>query len=204
MAPQLLEARQSIQLREPVSYATNFLRAFNARGAAGTGQFDGYITGRGEFNGMAQIPFMAPTVFNYFPPGYGVPGTTLIGQEFAIMNTGTSIQRANFMNRMIMAGGLGSTTVPIAVALPNSPTGLSLDLADLQALVTADTTSSQLLDELNRRMLYGRMTAQNKSTIQTAVNAITLSPTPTAQQILSRVQQAVYLVATSSQYQVQR
>ncbi len=120
------------------------------------------------------------------------------------MNTGTSIQRANFMNRMIMAGGLGSTTVPIAVALPNSPTGLSLDLADLQALVTADTTSSQLLDELNRRMLYGRMTAQNKSTIQTAVNAITLSPTPTAQQILSRVQQAVYLVATSSQYQVQR
>lgn len=192
------------KLREPVSYATNFLRAFNARGAAGTGQFDGYITGRGEFNGMAQIPFMAPTVFNYFPPGYGVPGTTLIGQEFAIMNTGTSIQRANFMNRMIMAGGLGSTTVPIAVALPNSPTGLSLDLADLQALVTADTTSSQLLDELNRRMLYGRMTAQNKATIQTAVNAITLSPAPTAAQILSRVQQAVYLVATSSQYQVQR
>ncbi|MEQ1606165.1 MAG: DUF1800 family protein [Pyrinomonadaceae bacterium] len=192
------------KLREPVSFATNFLRALNARGAAGTGQFDGFITGRGEFNGMAQIPFMSPTVFNYFPPGYGVPGTTLIGQEFAIMNTGTSIQRANFMNRMIMPGGLGSTTVPIAVAVPNSPTGLSLDFADLQALVTADTTSSQLLDELNRRMLHGTMTAQNKTTIQTAVNSVTLSPTPTAAQILSRVQQAVYLVATSSQYQVQR
>lgn len=192
------------KLREPVSLTTNFLRAMNARGAAGTGQFDGFITGRGEFNGMAQIPFMAPTVFNYFPPGYGVPGTTLIGQEFAIMNTGTSIQRANFMNRMIMPGGLGSATVPIAVALPNSPTGLSLDLADLQALVTADTTSGQLLDELNRRMLYGRMTAQNKSTIQTAVNSIAVSNPPTAQQTLSRVQQALYLVATSSQYQVQR
>ncbi|MFT3746127.1 MAG: DUF1800 family protein [Pyrinomonadaceae bacterium] len=192
------------KLREPVSLTTNFLRALNARGAAGSGQFDGYITGRGEFNGMAQVPFMAPTVFNYFPPGYGVPGTTLIGQEFAIMNTGTSIQRANFMNRMIMAGGLGSTTVPIAVAAPNSPTGLSLDLADLQALVTADTTNNQLLDELNRRLLHGTLTAQNRTTMQTAINSITVSNPPTATQTLSRVQQALYLVATSSQYQVQR
>lgn len=186
------------KLREPVLYATNFLRTFNVRGASGSGQFDGYLTGRGEFNGMAQIPFIAPTVFNFYPPDYGIPGTTLLGPEFAIMTTGTAIQRTNFINRFAF------TVIPIPVSQPNSPTGLSLDFADLQALAAADTTNSQLLDELNRRMLHSTMTAQMKSTIQTAVNSITVSNPPTAAQTLSRVQQAVYLVATSSQYQVQR
>jgi uncharacterized protein (DUF1800 family) len=195
------------KLREPVLFATNFFRTFNVRGAAGSWQFDGYIStangaGRGgrsgQFNGMAQVPFLSPTVFNYFPPGYGVPGTTLNGPEFAIMTTGTAVQRANFINAFTF------TAIPITVVAPDSPTGLSLDFADLQVLVVADTTSGQLLDELNRRMLHNTMSAQMKSTLQTAVNSITLSGTPTADQTLARVRQAVYLVATSSQYQVQR
>jgi uncharacterized protein (DUF1800 family) len=196
------------KLREPVQLATNLFRTFNVRGAAGTGQFDGYLSntggalGRGgrsgAFNGMAQLPFLSPTVFNYFPPDYGVPGTALNGPEFAILTTGTAIQRTNFIQQFVY------NATPITVALPDSPTGLSLDFADLQAMVVEDRTSSLLLDELNRRMMHGTMTAQNKATLQTAVNSITLSTTPTAAQTLDRVRQAIYLVATSSQYQVQR
>lgn len=179
------------KLREPVQFSTNILRAFNVRSADGLSQSDGYITGRSEFTGMSQVPFLSPTVFNFFPPGYVVPGTAMLGPEFAIMTTGTSIQRTNFVNRMVYSNP------PIAGGTTNSPNGTALDFTDLQALNIADNTGNQLVDELNRRMLHGTMSAAMKSTLLTAVTAVTAGD-------IGRVRAAVYLVATSSQYQVQR
>ena len=183
------------KLREPVLYATNICRAFNVRSADGAMQSDGYFTGRSEFNGMAQVPFMSPTVFNFFPPGYVVPGTAMLGPEFAIMTTGTSIQRANFGNRFVF------TSPPIAGGTTNAPNGTSLDFSDLQALAQADVSGGLLVDELNRRMLHSTMSDAMRSTILTAVLAV---PAVTGENFLQRARQAVYLVATSSQYQVQR
>ncbi len=184
------------KLREPVQFATNLLRDFNVRAANNSGQSDGVLTGRSEYTGMGELQFMSPTVFNYFPPGYIIPGTALLGPEFALMTTGTTIQRANFVNRMVF------TAPAIAVSTDTnnggSPLGTSLDFSDLQALSTADSTGGQLVDELNRRMMHGTMSAQMRSTILTAVTNIAASDS------LNRSRQAVYLVATSSQYQVQR
>jgi hypothetical protein len=47
-------------------------------------------------------------------------------------------------------------------------------------------------------MMHGTMTAQNRATILTAVQALPATDT------LGRARAAIYLVATSSQYQVQR
>ena len=184
------------KLREPFQFATNILLNFNVRSADTLGLSDGYLLGRGEYTGMAQIPFQSPTVFNYFPPGYVIPGTGLLGPEFALMTTGTSIQRANFVNRMVFT----SPAVPISAPTNQggAPNGTSLDFSDLQALATADTSGNSLVDELNRRLMHGTMSGSMKSTILTAVTNIT-SADP-----LNRARQAVYLVATSSQYQVQR
>ena len=178
------------KLREPVQFATNLLRTFNVRSADGLSLSDGAFNRISEFNGMAEIPFMSPTVFNYFQPGYIIPNTALNGPEFALMTTGTSIQRANFVNRMVF------NTIPIN--LPDVPNGTSLDFSDLQALSTADSTGNLLMDELNRRMLHSTMSSTMRSTILPVVTSVA-SSNP-----LSRAQQAVYLVATSSQYQVQR
>jgi uncharacterized protein (DUF1800 family) len=186
------------KLREPVEFVTNFLRTFKVTAVDGVSQTDGFLTGRSEFTGMSQIPFQAPTVFNYYPPDYVVPGTTFLGPEFTLMTTGTSIQRANFMNRFIF------TAPAIAVSSPNSPQGMAVDFSDLQNLEIADPTNGTLLDTLNQRMLHGTMSSTMRNSINTAVNSITVSNPPTASQALSRVRQAVYLVATSSQYQVQR
>lgn len=187
------------KLREPVQLMTNFARAFNVRSADGLGLSDGnFVRGRGELNAAGQLPFLSPTVFNYFPPDYVIPGTSLNGPEFAIMTTGTSIARANFFNRMVF------TAPAYSVSMPDSPNGTSYDFSDLQALVIADPTNTMLLDDLNNRMLHGTMTAENRATLQTAINSISVSNPPTATQALNRVRQAVYLIATSSQYQVQR
>lgn len=180
------------KLREPFQFATNLMLNFNVRSSDGSGLSDGYLLGRPEYTGMGQIPFRSPTVFNYFSPDYIIPGTGLLGPEFALMTTGTSIQRANFINRMVF------TAPAIPIGLPNGPNGTSLDFSDLQALAAADTSGNSLLDELNRRMMHGTMSASMKSTILTAVTNIAGTDP------LNRARQAVYLVATSSQYQVQR
>lgn len=183
------------KLREPFQYATNILRTFNVRSADGSTLSDGMFTARSEFTGMQQIPFRSPTVFNYYPPDYVVPGSALLGPEYALMTTGTSIQRANFVNRFVF------TAPAVAVSNPDVPLGTSLDFSDLQALAQADTTGNQLVNELNQRMMYGTMSTEMKNAILTAV--VNIPATSTAN-YLQRARQAVYLIATSSQYQVQR
>ncbi len=176
------------KLREPVQLMTNLFRQVGVTDAAGTGSSDGDIN---RFSSaMAQNVFNAPTVFNFYPPNYIVPGTSLLGPEFAIFNTGTAIGRANFGNSMIYG--------QINVSLPNTPNGTRLNLTELQALATADTTSNQLLDVLNQRLMHGTMSSQMRSQIMTATNAVA-STDP-----LGRARAALYLVITSSQYQVQR
>lgn len=176
------------KLREPVQLMTNLFRQIGVTDAAGTGLSDGNIN---RFpSGLAQNAFNSPTVFNFYPPNYIVPGTSLLGPEFAIFNTGTAIGRANFANSTIYG--------QINISLPDTPNGTKIYLAELQALAAADTTSNQLLDVLNQRLMHGTMSAQMRSTIQTATNAVA-STNP-----LARAQAALYLVVTSSQYQVQR
>ena len=184
------------KLREPVLFATNFLKAFNPRSADGSTQSDGWILGRPEFTGMGQLPFRSPTVFNYFPPDYifSTPTGSIVGPEFALMTTGTAIQRQNFINRFVYT----VQAVPVSTDAPN---GTSLDFSDLQAIASSDTSSGPLLDELNRRMMHSTMSAAMRSNILTAVNAI---PSTSQANFLLRAQQAVHLIATSSQYQVQR
>jgi uncharacterized protein (DUF1800 family) len=175
------------KLREPVQLLTNLLRTFNVRSADGTQQSDGVVAGLPQ--GMGQNPFYAPTVFNYYTPDYVIPGTSLLGPEFNIMTTGTAISRANFVNTMVF------NRVNISA---NAPQGTSIDLSEMQALAAADTTSNQLLDALNQKMMHGTMSAGMRNAILTAVQAVPAN-TP-----LARAQQAIYLIATSSQYQVQR
>jgi hypothetical protein len=99
----------------------------------------------------------------------------------------TSLRRANFVNRVIYS------TIPAAP--PNRPTGTSIDLAGWDALA-ADP--EQLIASLNGLLLHGTMSTEMRDAIRAAVVSIPAS-NPRA-----RVRAAIHLVATSSQYQVQR
>ncbi len=179
------------KLREPVQFATNIFRTFNVKSANLAQNSDGvfYPQANNLLGTMGQSAFYSPTVFNYFSPDYVIPGTSLLGPEFGVMTTGTAIARANFVNTMVFAQISTSENVPL---------GTKLDFAEMQALAAADATGNQLLDALNQKMMHGAMSASMRSTILTAVTNIA-STNP-----LARAQQAIYLVATSSQYQIQR
>jgi uncharacterized protein (DUF1800 family) len=175
------------KLREPVQLMTNLFRQFNVKSADGLSNSDGVVNQL--TTNMGQSVFRSPTVFNYFPPDYLVPGTTVLAPEFALMTTGTAVNRTNFVNTMIYGRVAVGTNIPV---------GTSLNFDSLNALTAADATGNRLLDALNARMMHNTMPAAMRNSILTAVTAIPVANT------LTRTQAAIYLIATSSQYQIQR
>lgn len=169
------------KLREPALYLLSILRRFN-------GQTDGTYMQR-VGSSLLQHVFYSPTVFNYYPPDYVVPNTNALGPEFAIQNTSTTFNRFNTANTLFF-----STIIAPEVTVIGA-TGTSLNLASLQALA-ADP--AQLVAKLDALLLHGTMSTPMKSAVIAAVNAVPASDT------LTRARSAGYLVATSSQYQVQR
>jgi len=182
-------------LREPVLLMTSLLRAFNATDASKT---DGVLVSNSPSNlsnVLGQNIFNPPTVFSYFPADFNLPGTDLFAPEFGILDTSTSYARANFINTLFLQNGGNG----IAASLPNRPQGTQINFASFQAL---STTPQQLVDALDARLMHGTMSAQMKASIVTTVTGITNANATT--QALQRTQTAIYLVASSSQYQVER
>jgi uncharacterized protein DUF1800/S-layer family protein len=172
-------------LREPVLLINNILRLFDAKSADRTKNSDGYLNP--QLTPMDQDVLKPLTVFSYFPADYEVPGTNLTGPEFGILSTSSSLKRANFINTIVFS--------LISASPPDRPNGTSIDLTGLQALAG---NPQALVDELNRTMMDGGMSPQMQSSIVTAVNAVS------AANPLKRARTALYLVATSSQFQVEQ
>lgn len=172
-------------LREPAFFAVSFLRALGATAANGTGVSDGVLAP--QVLNLGQNVFNPDTVFSYFPADNPLPGNpTLLGPEFGIQSALTALRRANLVNTLVYSN------IPTG---GNNPFGTSLDLSGIQTLVS---TPDAMVEELNQRLCHGLLSASVKAAIVTAVNA---DPAATPRQ---RAQQATYLVATSSQFQVER
>ena len=169
------------KLVEPVLFMTSLARAANARS-------DG-VTFRASSGTLGQLVFYSPSVFNYYPADYVVPGTQLPGPEFGVQNATTSIGRANFANGFVFSNSIA------ADANVYGATGTTLDLSGYQALAQ---DASALAARLDRDLLAGRMSASMRDAIVAAVNALPAMDT------LGRARTALWLVATSPQFQVQR
>jgi Protein of unknown function (DUF1800) len=175
------------KLNEPSLFITNLLRAFNATsdGVLNTLTVGGSPIGA---SAMGQDLFRPPSVFSYYPSDYEVPGEEgLYGPAFGIYSSRTALSRANFANRVIFSS--------IPAAPPDRPTGTSLDLSPWTALA-ADPAN--LVSQLNCQMLACSMSTAMQTSIVSAVSAIA------ATNVLLRTRTAVYLIATSSQFNVQR
>ena len=187
------------KLREPAQYINGFLRAFNAKSFDKLSTSDGVLGSRsGDFTGtLDQFIFQPPTVFSYYQPGYEVPGTKILGPAFGILSTTTTLRRANNINTLIF-NGVTVNLNPTAVS-PDRPRGTSIDIANLEALAGNPIDVVNALDVL---LLHGTMHPQMRTSIVTAMNAINDANVTTRNQ--KRARTAVYLVATSSQYDIQR
>lgn len=176
------------KLREPVQLMTNLGRNFPARSWNGQSITDGGLSD--PMKKLGQNPFNSPTVFNYFPPDFVVPGTSLNAPEFALLNTSLATNRTNFISVLVFDGFAPNAT--------DSLRGISIDLSEATEAAAADTTGNRLVDLLNYRLLHGTMSAEHRNSLLTAILAV-----PETNPAL-RAKQGVYLVAASSQFQIQR
>jgi uncharacterized protein (DUF1800 family) len=190
------------KLREPAQYINGFLRAFNVKSADKTSTSDGVLGIRStpvDFTGTLDQPiFQPPTVFSYYQPAYEVPGTKILGPAFGILSTSSTLRRANDINTLVYTGVTANPTSPTA-ASPDRPRGTSIDIANLEALAG---NPGDIADALNSLLFHGTMSTQMRTSLITAMNAINDATISTRNQKRARV--AVYLAATSSQYDIQR
>jgi hypothetical protein len=142
---------------------------------------------RAQANAMSQTVFNAPSVFNFYPPDYVVRHhDSRAGVRAAKHDHGIRTDQLRELAG-VFHDQSGSTVY--------GATGTQLDWSALTALAA---NPSALVDKLNRLLLHGTMSTAAQSAVVTAVNAVS------ATDALGRAKAAFYLVATSSQYQVER
>jgi uncharacterized protein (DUF1800 family) len=158
-------------LQEPILLITGLLRAFDATSDGSSLSF--------YASNMGQNPLFSPSVFNFYSPSYVIPGTTMLGPEFQILTTATSLNRVNWINSFAF-GTFGGGSV------------------DFSSYAAQATNPGTLVDSLNALLMHGSMSSDMKSAIVTAIQAVPAGSTQASQQAKT----AIYLVGSSSQYQV--
>jgi uncharacterized protein (DUF1800 family) len=162
-------------LREPILWITNFLRAI---GFTNTDPDSSYYSLSNYSNNLNERPYRSGSVFNFFPPSYVIPQTTLGGPEFDLENTASAILRLSLANTMVF----------------NKITGFNVDLSATGTLgQIAAASPANLVDTLGLMFMHGQMPTDMRTEILNTISGL-----GTAEQV--RV--AVFLVITSSQYKV--
>jgi uncharacterized protein (DUF1800 family) len=187
------------KLQEPVLFVTGFLRALQA-------QSDAVYLINSRVTNMGQDPFNSPTVFNFYPADYVIPGTPLAGPQFGIFDATTYFARVNFLYNTLFSGCVPapSTGAPTGGCAPdNTVAGATGTKIDLSILASKYNDVPGLVDYAANMLLFEPLPAAWRTAIINAVNAVTLSATPTNAQMYDRARTAVYLIALSPKYQVE-
>ena len=162
-------------LREPILWMANYFRAI---GFTNTDSNGSYFSLSNYANSLNQRPYHSGSVFNFFPPNYVIPQTTLNAPEFDLENSASVILRLSLADAMV----------------GNKITGFTTDLSATSTLgQIAAASPANLVDTLSVMFMHGQMPADMRAQILTTIGGL-----GTAQQV--RV--ATYLVISSSQYKV--
>jgi uncharacterized protein (DUF1800 family) len=163
-------------LQEPALFIAGMVRAFG-------GQMTDQNYFAWDLVNLGQDLFDAASVFNFYSPTYGVPGTTLLGPEFEIHTPNNAIWRAN-----VVRGLFSQWSNPVQ----NYGPGTTVDLTPFLSLAASPST---LVSALDLTLTHGTMPSGMKSQILAAVIADQGGP-------LQKVEDAAYLILTSSYYNV--
>ena len=167
-------------LREPILWTTAVARGLNAQSSnTDPTNLYPYIQLASLIGGVGEAPLESASVFNFFPPSYVIPLTTLNAPEFGIENTGTVIPRLSMADRLVN----------------NNNDTLTVNLSAASSLgQLAASNPGQLVDSLGATLMHGQMPSAMRSAIVAEISGIS-DPA-------QRVRLAVYLITTSSVYKV--
>jgi uncharacterized protein (DUF1800 family) len=172
------------KLREPTLRLAAWIRAFGATSASGNFRI-GVLD-----NQLSQTPMRAPSVFNYFRPGFVPPNTSLaaaelVAPEFQITHEISVAAYANFMQGVIQNGvGTGSDV-----------------RADYTSTYALADNADALVARINLVLAANSLSTATVTSIRDAVNAIPMTASNARQ---NRTQLAIYLTMTSPEFLVQK
>ena len=132
---------------------------------------------------MGQKVFYPPSVFSYFSPGYRVRGTgppPVLGPEFQVLTSVTTLERANFIGALLGLQYGSSVTI------------------DYSPFTSIAGDAAALVDYCNLVFVGGRMSDQERREIINAVRASSLTSAT------ERARTALYLTLVIAQSQVDR
>jgi uncharacterized protein (DUF1800 family) len=157
-------------LREPFVRLAGLLRTLNA--SPRNGRWRIVALGDRESLSTGETPLRAPTVFNFFEPGYALPGEIaqagLVSPEFQIATETTVIGAANLHLALLGAGGTGRP--------------FTFNLAPFQPPQV--TNDEALLDRVDQLVFAGAMSDATRNILRTAL-ADADFPTAADQRVLN-------------------
>jgi uncharacterized protein (DUF1800 family) len=162
-------------LREPILFLTAMMRALNFTNTDPNSSWD---TLSNYSNTLNERPYRANSVFNFFPPDYVIPATTLVAPEFGIENTATATLRLSLADSIVN----------------NKISSFNVDLSNTSTLGVMAANPATLVNYLSMLLMHSQMPANMNTTIVNAITPLTSNA--------QRVRIAIYLIVTSSQYKV--
>jgi uncharacterized protein (DUF1800 family) len=183
--PSGLSDPQFGKLREPMLRLVQWGRTFGAASTAGSWKI-GDLSNAGTQ--LGQSPLRAPSVFNFFRPGYVPPATALsagaVAPEFQLVNESSVGGYLNYL-QSVLANGINAGDIKATYA---------------QELALVGDTAA-LLARLNLLLCAGQLGAASQALVLAALNAM---PATTDAQKRNRVYAAVLMVMASADYLVQK
>ncbi len=191
------------KLREPMLRFVQWARTFGATSAAGSWKIFNLDNAS---NQLGQSPLRAPSVFNFFRPGYVPPGTALAtagatAPEFQLVNETTVGGYLNFMQGAIERGiNCPNPGVPQA-AWNNYAYDVQANYARELSLVA---NAPALVDHLSLVLCADQLSAATKQLMVTALEATVVTTASSDTIKRRRVWAAILMVMASAEYLVQK
>lgn len=184
------------KVREPALRLFQWAKTFKAASVSGKWQGPGFDH---PAYGFAQAPMSAPSVFNFFRPGYVPVGSEfaqkkLTAPEIQIINETTAAAYYNNLKNYILHD------VPHYKNETNPPkVEIKMEYSEFAKIAKND--SNALVDELNLRFTANQLSTDSLTIIKTAISELKSS---TPEEVLNKVKSAVFLVMSSYDYLLQK
>lgn len=201
------------KIREPILRLTHWARAFGANPAHTEYVFDLYDTR--ETDDLNQHPYQAPSVFNFYRPGFIAPGTQTGAQdmtvpELQIFNTASAPGYVNFLDDFVLedlddrdVGRIQDKLNRYNVDLPAAP-GVNAWVAQYAEELALVSDPQALLDHLDLVLTAGALGEDTRALIVEFLEAEAASGNDAPEDLRDQVQIAVLLIMSSPDYLVQR
>ncbi len=192
------------KLREPMVRLVQWARSFGVTSARGSWKI-GNLSNPGTQ--LGQSPLRAPSVFNFFRPGYVPPSTALSATktsapEFQLVNESSVGGYLNYLQGVIR-NGIYVNAPDQAGNGSNGTNGYDITTA-YAAEIALVLDPAALVARLNLLLCAGQLSAENQTLIINALAATALTATSTDSAKRDRVSAAIFLVMASSDYLIQK